>query len=204
MSIILVNSISTGTSIAFSTTAAVVYRDINVTTLDRVLDDNEISWLMSIMQISMMIFVLLSGFVNDALGRKKSLILGQIIILIGWVSMYLAPTFSILISGRFFMGVGTGIVYPINCLYLSEIALVRYPGLENKKELSYFFFQQIRYRGTMSVMNTVTTNFAFVYSLILTATLSLENFIYMSCLPPALFLLFSYFLPESPLWLMKK
>ena len=142
MSIILVNSISTGTSIAFSTTAAVVYRDINVTTLDRVLDDNEISWLMSIMQISMMIFVLLSGFVNDALGRKKSLILGQIIILIGWVSMYLAPTFSILISGRFFMGVGTGIVYPINCLYLSEIALVRYPGLENKKELSYFFFNR--------------------------------------------------------------
>ena len=56
----------------------------------------------------------------------------------------------------------------------------------------------------MSVMNTVTTNFAFVYSLILTATLSLENFIYMSGLPPALFLLFSYFLPEAPLWLMKK
>ena len=124
MGIILINSISTGTSIAFSTTAAVVYRDIDVTTLDRILDDNEISWLMSIMQISMMIFVLLSGFVNDALGRKKSLILGQIIILIGWLSMYLAPTFPILISGRFFMGVGTGIVYPINCLYLSEIALV--------------------------------------------------------------------------------
>ena len=126
MIIILINSISTGTSMAFSTTAAVVYRDINETTLSRVLDDNEISWLMSIMQISMMIFVLLSGFINDALGRKKSLILGQSIILLGWISMYLAPSFTILISGRVFMGIGTGIVYPINCLYLSEIALVKF------------------------------------------------------------------------------
>ena len=131
MIIILINSISTGTSMAFSTTAAVVYRDINETTLSRVLDDNEISWLMSIMQISMMIFVLLSGFINDALGRKKSLILGQSIILLGWISMYLAPTFTILISGRVFMGIGTGIVYPINCLYLSEIALVKFANLLN-------------------------------------------------------------------------
>ena len=129
MIIILINSISTGTSMAFSTTAAVVYRDINETTLSRVLDDNEISWLMSIMQISMMIFVLLSGFINDALGRKKSLILGQSIILLGWISMYLAPSFTILISGRVFMGIGTGIVYPINCLYLSEIALVKFENL---------------------------------------------------------------------------
>ena len=53
-------------------------------------------------------------------------------------------------------------------------------------------------------MNTVTSNFAFVYSLILTATLPFKGFIYMSCLPSATFLLFSYFLPESPLWLMKK
>ena len=124
MGIILINSLSTATSIAFSTTAAVIYIDPNSTTLNRILDENEISWLMSIMQISMMIFVLLSGFVSDYLGRKKSLICGQSIILMGWASLYLAPTFPILLAGRFFMGVGTGIVYPINCLYLSEIALV--------------------------------------------------------------------------------
>lgn len=63
---------------------------------------------------------------------------------------------------------------------------------------------QVRFRGTMSVMNTVTTNGAFVYSLVLSALLDLNGLIIMSCFPPTLFLVASYFLPESPLWLMKK
>ena len=124
MGIILINSLSTSSSIAFSTPAAVIYINPNATTLDKVLEDNEISWFMSIMQISMMIFVLLSGFISDFFGRKNSLILGQSIISMGWLTLYLAPTFPVLIAGRFVMGIGSGITYPINCLYLSEIALV--------------------------------------------------------------------------------
>ena len=56
----------------------------------------------------------------------------------------------------------------------------------------------------MAVMNTVTANAAFVYSLILSATFELQGLIVMSSMVPLLFILMSYFLPESPLWLMKR
>ena len=41
----MVNSVSMGSSIAFSTTAAVVYSSKNTTNLNEVLDEDQISWL---------------------------------------------------------------------------------------------------------------------------------------------------------------
>ena len=43
--IILINSLSVGTAVAFSTTAAVVYKNQNTTTLPEVLDEDQTSWL---------------------------------------------------------------------------------------------------------------------------------------------------------------
>lgn len=45
MVIALINSISAGTAVAFSTTAAVVYRNASTTTLPQVLDEEQTSWL---------------------------------------------------------------------------------------------------------------------------------------------------------------
>ena len=67
---------------------------------------------------------MISVFITDYLGRKKSLILGQVFILVGWIVLYFAPKFSILILGRCLMGLGAGIIYPVTTLYLSEISLV--------------------------------------------------------------------------------
>merc|ERR1712172_82984 len=144
--IVMVNSISMGSSLAFSTTAAVVYSSSNTTTLNEVLDEEQTSWLMSSMQIVVMISILLNGLITEFLGRKRSFILGQTIILMAWVIIYFAPNFAVLITGRSIMGVGIGLIYPIGAIYLAEISLVRF-------------------RGTMAVMNTVTANGAFVYSL---------------------------------------
>ena len=58
------------------------------------------------------------------LGRKKSFILGQTIILMAWVIIYFAPNFAVLITGRSIMGVGIGLIYPIGAIYLAEISLV--------------------------------------------------------------------------------
>ena len=45
MVIVMVNSVSMGSSLAFSTTAAVVYSSKNTTNLNEVLDDEQTSWL---------------------------------------------------------------------------------------------------------------------------------------------------------------
>ena len=128
---------------------------------------------------------LFSGLVSDYLGRKKTLLFGQIIILLGWFFVYLAPGFIILMVGRCMMGVGVGIAYSTVCMYLSEIAL-------------------IRIRGTLAVWNTVMTNASFIYSLVFAATLSHQGLMLISMVPSTLYILCSYFLPESPMWLLSK
>ena len=131
-----------------------------------------------------MVSTLSSGLVSDNLGRKKALIIGQMLILFGWSLLYFAWNFQTLLMARCVMGIGVGIAYPNICMYLSEISL-------------------IRNRGTLSVINTVMTNAAFIYSLLFSAILSLKGLILASALIPILFLMVAYFLPESPLWLVK-
>ena len=87
--------------------------------------------------------------------------------------------------GRCLMGVGVGIAYSTVCMYLSEIAL-------------------IRIRGTLAVWNTVMTNASFIYSLLFGATLSHQGLMLISMVPSSLYILCSYFLPESPMWLLSK
>ena len=141
--------------------------------------------LASIIQIAIMVSTLSSGLVSDNLGRKKSLIIGQMLILFGWCLLYFAWNFQSLLIARCIMGIGVGVAYPNICLYLSEIAL-------------------IRMRGTLTVMNTVMTNASFIYSLFFSAILTLKGLILVSALIPVIFLAVSYFLPESPVWLVKK
>ena len=131
-----------------------------------------------------MVSTLSSGLVSDNLGRKKALIIGQLLILFGWSLLYFAWNFQMLLTARCIMGIGVGIAYPNICMYLSEISL-------------------IRNRGTLSVINTIMTNAAFIYSLLFSAILSLKGLILASALIPILFLMVAYFLPESPLWLVK-
>ena len=81
-------------------------------------------FLVSTPEFTIMISTLLNGIITESLGPKKSLILAQCIIVTGWVILYFAPNYPILLGGRGFMGIGVGIVYPTALMYLSEIALV--------------------------------------------------------------------------------
>ena len=161
-----------------------MYSDIN-SYIDTPLDTDEISWVVSIMQISFMCFILSSGFLNEIFGRKKTLLLGQFVILKGWFLVYFTKSYQLLVFARFIMGIGVGICYPTTYLYLSEIALVKY-------------------RGSVSIMNTVTVNIAFVYMVVLVLFTNFDLLILMSALPGLVFLLVWGTLPESPIWLLKR
>ena len=70
-------------------------------------------------------------------------------------------------------------------MYLSEIAL-------------------IRYRGSLSTMNTVAMNLFVAVSLLCAALLPFSYFIIAAGVPACLFLSFAIFIPESPIWYAKK
>ena len=54
------------------------------------------------------------------------------------------------------------------------------------------------------MMNILTMYAALIYSVVLSAFFSVKILIVMSAIPTIMFLMTSYFLPESPMWLMKK
>ena len=59
-------------------------------------------------------------------------------------------------------------------------------------------------QGCLSMLNACVINAGIIYSLVLSATFSTYNVMLMSVLPTIFFILASIFLPESPMWLMKK
>ena len=54
------------------------------------------------------------------------------------------------------------------------------------------------------MMNQLTIYAALIYSVVLSACFSVKILIVMSAIPTIMFLMTSYILPESPMWLMKK
>ena len=138
----------------------------------------------SIIVIPIMISMPISGAIADMIGRKRTLIIAQMFVLVGWIVVYFAQQFFLLLIGRFLIGLGKGISLPVTIMLNSEIAL-------------------IRIRGTLSMMSSLAVTIGFLYSLIMAATFSLKNLIILSMVPSLIFLLLSIFLPESPMWLMK-
>ena len=65
----------------------------------------------SIIQIAIMVSTLFSGLISDIFGRKKSLIIGQIFVFLGWILLYFAWNLYLLLTARCIMGVGKAIFY---------------------------------------------------------------------------------------------
>ena len=135
--------------------------------------------------MSMMILLLVGGSIAEMIGCKRTLIIGQSGIVIGWIIMYFANHFPILIVGRIISGAGVGLSFPISTLLLSDISL-------------------IKMRGTLTIMGNLVFYIGFIYSLVIAKMVSLHTLMIMSIIPELVFLAFSWFLPESPIWLMKK
>ena len=135
--------------------------------------------------IPSMIALPISGTVVEMIGQKRTLIIGQILILLGWTVVYFAKQFLILLIGRFLMGLGIGTCLPVTILLNSEIAL-------------------IKMRGTLSMMGSLAMSIGVIYSLLMAATFPLKHLFILSCVPSLIFLMLSAFLPESPVWLMRK
>ena len=132
-----------------------------------------------------MIFMLVGGSIAEFFGRKRTLVIGQTTIVIGWIIIYFANCFQILLLGRFVVGAGIGVSQPSTTLQLSEIAL-------------------IKMRGILSMMGYTLMNAGAVFTLIMGAYFPLNSLIIMAAMPSVFFISMSFFLPESPVWLMKK
>ena len=180
------NAASHGLAIGFNASGAIKYSSPNATAyFTEELDENQISWFMSLLQVPNCTLTLLSGFITNLIGRKKAMIIAQILYLAGWICTYFSPSFTLLLVARCLIGAGIGMSFATTNMYLSEISL-------------------IRFRGSLAIMTTVNMNLFVAVSYACAAILSFERLTQVSALPSCLFLAFAIFIPESPIWYAQK
>lgn len=129
---------------------------------------------------------LFSGFVSDKIGRKKVIIIADVLFTAGAAVMATAPTIGVLMLGRLLIGLGVGIASQIVPLYISEVA-------------------PVEIRGKLVAFNTAVICGAQLLSAIIAFLIRPDwrLMLGLSGIPSFVQLIGMFFMPESPRWLGK-
>lgn len=130
-----------------------------------------------------------AGWMSSALGRKRSLLWGSLIFVVGSALCGLSWSVNILLAGRLILGVSIGILSFTAPLYLAEIAP------ENIRGSMVSLYQLMI---TLGIFIAFLSDTAFSYS---------GNWHWMLGIvgiPGALFFVGVFTLPDSPRWLMMR
>jgi SP family galactose:H+ symporter-like MFS transporter len=151
--------------------------------------DHTIEWVVSSMMAGAALGALGAAWMSGALGRKRSLILGAVLFVVGSVLCGTAPSPGVLILGRVVLGVAIGIASFTAPLYLAEIAPEKIRGA---------MISLYQLMITIGILVAFLSDTAFSYS---------GNWRWMLgviAIPGALFLVGVVLLPRSPRWLMMR
>ncbi|MDR6676631.1 sugar porter family MFS transporter [Pseudomonas oryzihabitans] len=151
------------------------------------ISDQVIEWIVSSMMAGAALGALGAGSLSAKLGRKKSLMLGAVLFVLGSVLCGLATSPTMLIFARFLLGLAIGIASFTAPLYLAEVAP------ENIRGSMISLYQLMI---TAGILLAFLSNTAFSYY---------EAWRWMLgiiAIPGVLFLLGVFALPDSPRWLI--
>ena len=146
-------------------------------------------WIVSIMMAGAAIGALSAAWMSAKLGRKRSLILGAILFVIGSLMCGLAANPAHLIIGRLVLGVAIGIASFTAPLYLAEIAP---EGIRGAMISLY------------QLMITIGILVAFLSDTYFSYSGNWRWMLGIIAIPGVLFLIGVIFLPYSPRWLMMR
>jgi MFS transporter, SP family, xylose:H+ symportor len=160
------------------------------------LDAAQMGWTASCALIGCVIGCSIAGLMSDSFGRKKVLILSAILFLVSAIGSAIPRNLTEFIIFRMIGGVGVGMASMLSPLYIAEISPAKIRG----RLVSYNQFAIIS--GMLIVY--------FVNYFIASQGNELWNIQYgwrwmfgSEALPALLFLLFLFFVPETPRWLVK-
>jgi len=149
------------------------------------LDIYQISWLLTLSQPSRMVGTFITGYLAERIGRKKSLILCSFCQILGCLFIFLSNSFPSLMIALCLTGLTTGMALIPSYALLSELSL-------------------IRLRSSLGSLNTLNANGGYLYGLLAAMVVPINYLSLATILPSLLFLSLCYFMPESPVWLMRK
>ena len=156
-----------------------IAKDFNVT-------PHQQEWIVSSMMFGAAVGAIGSGWMSSRLGRKKSLMAGAILFVIGSLWSAMSPNPEMLISARVLLGLAVGIASYTAPLYLSEIAPEKIRG-------SMISLYQLMI--TIGILGAYLSDTAFSF------TGNWRWMLGIITIPALLLLVGVFFLPNSPRWL---
>lgn len=144
--------------------------------------DDESSWLVSLTIVGSTVGPFLGVFLSDRFGRKRCLMLSSAFFIVGWLVVLVANTIEELYVSRVTLGIGVGISYTTNPMYVTEVADIKIRGAV----------------GTLIAVNVFTGS-------LLTCSIgpwvSFQTLTVVLLTIPILFVLCFMWFPESPYFL---
>lgn len=162
-------------------------------------------WAMSSALIGCILGAVLSGFISDKIGRKRSLIISAILFIISSIGTGYADIFTPFVLFRLVGGVGIGLASTISPMYIAEIAPAKYRGR---------FVSINQFTIVIGILAAQIVNWQIAEPIPDTATseqiLNSWNgqfgwriMFWVELIPATLFFILMFLIPESPRFLAK-
>lgn len=142
------------------------------------------SWVIVTAAAGLLVFAYPATLILDRLGRKRTLLIGAVPLLAGWLLTYLANTLWMLLVARICFGISYTFIFPIP-IYLGEIAT---------DDIRGFSITTMLVMGRLGIL--------FVFSV--APYLSIATMALVGMVPPIVFLVTFVWMPESPYYLVGK
>ncbi|XP_023702263.1 facilitated trehalose transporter Tret1-2 homolog isoform X1 [Cryptotermes secundus] len=147
------------------------------------IDEEQASWIASLSSVSTPIGCILSGYLMDLIGRKRTLIMTEIPLIIGWLLISTSSTVEMIYVGRLLVGLGSGMVGAPARVYTGEVT-------------------QPHLRGMLSALASVGVSLGVTIEYALGAIVTWTVLAGISAAIPILALILIVFMPETPNWLL--
>nr|XP_021209318.1 sugar transporter protein 3 isoform X2 [Bombyx mori] len=148
-------------------------------------DEETTSWIASMAALPMAPGCLISGWMFERFGRRKSQFIVCAPLLLGWILTAAANNLTLMLCGRFFTGLCVGLIGPLGPVYIGETSEPKYRG---------FFLAAISLAIALGI----------IFAHILGTFISWQWTAVICALFPILNIVLLIFVPESPTWLISK
>ncbi|XP_063975837.1 facilitated trehalose transporter Tret1-like [Diachasmimorpha longicaudata] len=184
-SIINIAGISTGMSIGWTSPIIPQLEAANTPVGTEPMTKDQISWLTSIFCIAALIISPLCSSFSEKFGRKRLGCLIAIPLGLSWLLTILAPDFTCLLVARILTGVGGGMTIFLVPIYVAEIA-------------------SDDVRGRLGSFLLFALSIGILLSFILGVVMTYQMFAICGIILPIVFISAFVFMPETPVWLLRK
>ncbi|XP_022184081.1 facilitated trehalose transporter Tret1 [Nilaparvata lugens] len=141
------------------------------------------SWVGSLLMLGSAVGPFIAGIMIDAVGRKWTLLVDSVVLLVAWAILASAQSVWMLFVGRFMCGIAVGIIFMGVPLYIAEIA-------------------EDKLRGALGSVIELFLSAGFMIEYCAGPFLSYNNLILVSVILPILFIITFIWMPESPHYLL--